>query len=121
MAEIPIDKLAEKMGDKIDDIIRGVKISTFNGVVRDTRVDTGRLIGNWQISNTTPITREIERLDPTGEEVQSEIASTVKPDTVDYLTNNLPYAAYWEERDGMIAGNAARVERNIQEKIDESN
>ncbi len=121
MAEIPIEKLAEKMGAKIDDVIRGVKIATFNGVVRDTRVDTGRLRGNWQVSNATPINQEIDRVDASGQQVQSEIATTVKPDTIDYLTNNLPYAAYWEERDGMIAGNVARIERNMQEQLDETN
>jgi len=126
MAEIPIEKLAEKMGAKIDDFIRGVKIKTFNGIIRDTRVKTGRLRGNWQTNTGSPKTQKIDRLDKTpkgvdGGSAQEEVLYNVNPDTVDYITNNLPYAAIWEERDGMIAGNVARIERNMQEQLDETN
>jgi hypothetical protein len=31
-----------------------------------------------------------------------------------YLTNNVPYVGVWEERDGMVAKNIARIETNIR-------
>jgi pheromone shutdown protein TraB len=30
------------------------------------------------------------------------------------MTNNVPYAVVWEERDAMIAKNMLRIERNIR-------
>lgn len=119
---INIRDLAEIVGARIDQVARAIKISTFNGVIRDTRVDTGRLRGNWQTSTGRMATSQIERVDKTiqyaaGGAAESEVSETVQGDTVDYLTNNLPYAEPWEERDGMIAKNIARIDRNIKEVL----
>jgi hypothetical protein len=122
MADIPIADLARVIGAEVDQTIRAVKIELFNGVIRDTRVKTGRLRGNWQTTNNTPASGEVEREDTTpqgadGGSAQREAAFTVKSDTVDWLSNNLPYAGVWEERDGMIARNVARIERIIKEQV----
>ena len=45
---------------------RAIKISLFNGVIGDTRVDTRRLQGNWQTSTGKPITLTVERFDQVG-------------------------------------------------------
>lgn len=116
MAEIRLDKLAEHIGRSLEETARAVKLATFSGVIRDTRVDTGRLRGNWQCTVAAPASGELDRLDPTGATAISEVQRTVQPDTIDYLTNNLPYAEVWEERDGMVARNVARIERTIREK-----
>lgn len=116
MAEIALDKLAEHIGATLDETARAVKIATFSGVIRDTRVDTGRLRGNWQCTTYGPARTEIERFDRSGASAIAEVQRTVQPDTIDYLTNNLPYAEVWEERDGMVARNVARIERTIREK-----
>jgi hypothetical protein len=120
MAEIPLHKLAETLGATLDETARAVKISTFTGIIRDTRVDTGRMRGNWQTSTGRPKGGEIDRLDPTGAQAEAEVMGTVKGDTVDYITNNLPYAEVWNERDGIIAKNVARIDRNIREAIKEN-
>lgn len=119
MAEIPISKLASHIGANIDELARAVKIEIFSGVIRDTRVDTGRLRGNWQTTTGSPAPSQLDRADPTGASAIAD-AQGVKADTVDYLTNNLPYAEVWEERDGMVARNVARVERTIREKAQKS-
>jgi len=116
MAEIPIGQLARVAGATIDQTVRAIKIELFNGVIRDTRVDTGRLRGNFQTTNNTPANGQIERTDPSGANAQAEVAATVKPDTEDWLSNNLSYAGIWEERDGMIRRNIARLQRIIREK-----
>ena len=119
MREIPLHRLAETLGATVDETARAIKITTFTGTVRDTRVDTGRLRGNWQTSTGSPATTETSRLDPSGTAATAEVQATVKGDTVDYITNNLPYAEVWEEKDGMIARNVARIDRNIRRAIRE--
>ena len=115
--EIPIGRLAEVLGAEIEQTMRAVKISLFNGVILSTRVDTGRLRGNWQASAGQPVDAQIERLDPSGAEAQAQVAGTVTGYGVDYLSNNLPYAEVWEERDGMVAKNVARIGRTVNEAI----
>lgn len=118
---IPMNQLAAVLGKEVDEVIRATKIALFNGVIRDTRVDTGRLRGNWQTTTGNPALSSIARLDPSGSSAQAEVRSNVTPDGRDFLTNNLPYAEVWEERDGMVARNVARIERNIAEAIRGSN
>jgi hypothetical protein len=118
---IPMSQLAAVLGKEVDQVIRATKIALFNGVIRDTRVDTGRLRGNWQTTTGSPAPSEIARLDPSGSAAQADVKATVGSDTVDFLTNNLPYAEVWEQRDGMIAKNVARIERNIAEAVRAAN
>lgn len=119
---IDVAKFARKTNSTMGEAARAIKIALFNGVIRDTRVDTGRLRGNWQTSTGRPILTQIERYDQIaigadGGEAQSQVIATVTPYGVDYMTNNLPYAEIWEERDGMIAKNMARIQRNVNKAI----
>ena len=123
MANINLEQLSKKIKATLDETSRGVKISLFNGIIRDTRVDTGRLRGNWQTTNDRMAKGQLDRLDPTKQGVdggssQDEVTQNVKAFTTDYLTNNLPYAGTWEERDGMIRKNIERIGRNISELKD---
>lgn len=115
MAIIPLDKLAAHMGANLEKTARAVKISMFNQVINDTRVDTGRMRGNWQTTVGREASGENGRLDKTGTQAQAEVAATVKPDTEDFLTNNVPYAEFWEQRDGMVARAVARLERTVRQ------
>lgn len=117
---IDIKKFSRKTKSTLSEASRAIKISLFNGVIRDTRVDTGRLRGNWQTSTGEPIYSTTERMDKvqqgsSGGAAEKEVEQNVTAYGVDYLTNNLPYAEVWEERDGMIAKNMARIKRNIKE------
>ena len=109
-----IKKWSKKAGLTMDEAARGIKIELFNSVIRDTRVRTGRLRGNWQTSTGRPDVGEIERLDPSGQKAQDEVSRTVKGDTVDYLVNNLPYAEVYEEKDAMIGRNVARIQQIVK-------
>lgn len=113
-----LSKYARKTINNAGKVSRAVKISLFSGIIQDTRVDTGRLRGNWQTSTGAPKLAEVERLDKTGELAISEAAENVTAFGVDYMTNNLPYAYVWEEEDGMVSKNLARVERNLKEAVD---
>ena len=115
-----IAKFAKKANATVDQVTRVVKIKLFNGIIEDTRVDTGRLKGNWQTSTGSPNLTTTERLDKTGSKAKSEVLAVVGGDTVDYMSNNLPYAKVYEDKDGMIAKNITRINRNLKEAIRES-
>ena len=120
--EKDLERFAKATDITIDEALRSIKIDLFSGIIISTRVDTGRLRGNWQTSNGSPNLSTIERLDEItkdehGGDAEAEVIATVKGDTTDYLTNNLPYAEYWEEQDGMIAKNMQRVDRFIKKSI----
>lgn len=116
-----ITRFAEKSKLSLGQAARGIKIALFNGVIRDSRVDTGRFRGNWQTSTGYPITGvSILRYDNTaqgsdGGQAQEDVINTVTAFDVDYITNNLAYAAVLNERDGIIDKNIARLDRNVKE------
>ena len=109
--------IADNLNRDLDQVARAVKISLFNGVIRDTRVDTGRLRGNWQTTTGQPARGTIDRLDPNATIATQDAEQTVQGDTVDYLTNNLPYAEVWEQEDGMVSRNVARIQRTVAEEV----
>ena len=122
MAKIDLEKLSKKINTTLEETARGVKLDLFNGVIRYTRVKTGRLRGNWQTTTGKTASGKLERKDKIpqgvdGGKAQEEVQANIQPFTTDYLTNNLPYAAKWEEEDGMIRKNLERVERNIRRRI----
>jgi hypothetical protein len=110
-----IEKYAKKTKSTVGQVARAVKIELFSGVVSDTRVDTGRLRGNWLIQENAPAEGTKDRVDPSGSIVSAEIAEQSTEDGVTYLVNNLPYAAVYEEKDGMVAKNMARIRRTVKE------
>lgn len=111
---LDISAFCKKAGTKVGETAKAIKIELFSSVILDTRVDTGRLRGNWQATLDVPAYGNIERLDPSGMEAALDVERSCQPFAVNYLTNNLPYAAVWEERDGMIAKNMARLDRIVR-------
>lgn len=114
---LDIERFSKKTKSTLDQASRAIKLSLFRGVIMDTRVDTGRLRGNWQTSTGRPITSVVERLDPSGQAAVAEAASNITGIGVDYMTNNLPYAEVWEERDAMISRNMTRIQRSVREAV----
>lgn len=110
-----ISGFVRRTGMKTEQVCRAVKISLFNSVIMGTRVDTGRLRGNWQTTTGAPNMSTTDRLDPSGQAASAEVRANVKAFTVDYMTNNLPYAEVYEEKDGMVARNMARITRILEE------
>ena len=124
MATFNIDKLAEKVGSDVEQLSRAITIALFNGVVRQTRVDTGRLRGNWQTTVGRPATGTVENTDQVplgadGGQAQEQVTRNVQPMSKNIITNNLPYAGVWNKRDAIVAGEIARLERTIREQIRE--
>lgn len=117
-----ISHFAKRTNSNLDEACRAIKISLFSAIIRDTRVDTGRLRGNWQTSTGSPVTTDTDRQSglpkgqvPPEQDVEMD-RNITGVGTKDYLTNGLPYAQVWEERDGMLSKNLARVSRIVREE-----
>lgn len=116
MARVSIAQWAKQTGTTLDQAARGITISLFNGVIRDTRVDTGRLRGNWQTSTGRAISSTTERMDKNGTAAEAEVSGTVESGAINYITNNLPYAPVWNERDAIIDRNMARIQTIVRQE-----
>jgi hypothetical protein len=117
MAIVNISAWAKKANLTLDEAARGITVKLFSSVIMDTRVDTGRLRANWQSSIGSPITRETSTTDKSGAATIGSMQRKVKSGAVNIMTNNLPYAEYWEQQDGMIAKNMARITRIVNEEV----
>lgn len=111
-------EIAERKGLELEKVGRGVTLRIFNAVARDTRVDTGLLRGNWQVTQNAPVGSATERVDPRlGAPLAESQQSQVEPFALNILSNALPYAQVWEERDGMIARAVADVVRAVEAEV----
>jgi hypothetical protein len=117
MATVNISAWAKKTNTTLDEAARGITINLFSSIIENTRADTGRMKGNWQASIGIPITRETTRTDINGRETIRQMKGVVKSGVVNIITNNVPYAPYWEQQDAMVAKNMARIERNIKAEV----
>lgn len=114
-----LEKLTTKGGHDLGELMVAVKVEMFSGVVSDTRVDTGRLKGNWQIQQNGPAGGETENTDKTPKgslsvESSLKIEAGSPESGLTYFVNNLPYAVVYEELDGMVRRNIIRVMQNIK-------
>lgn len=114
-------RFAEKTGEELADVDVAFKFNVFDRAVRLTPVDTGRLRGNWQITNGAPAQGVLQVFDESAEgrplDVQAE--ALIQPFTVTYLTNNVEYGPYVEEMYGFvgkaIANSRAALRRALAE------
>lgn len=112
MAKIRFDRLSDFLNGMIDDIIVDVTISLYNGITSDTRVDTGRMRANWLLNSDYPIREPVDTVTAT-----MATAEEVTPGRVMFITNNVTYAPYWEERDAMIDRNIVRLEELVSASV----
>lgn len=81
-------------------------LDMLRSIVLNTRVDTGRLRGNWQVETTSNGNESevggLGHADPIG---AGASALSVERDTFSPVTifNNVPYAPHREVEDGMIS------------------
>ena len=59
MARVTLGEWAGKTAKELDQMVRAIQIETFTQCINLTRVDTGRMRGNWQTNVGSPITKEI--------------------------------------------------------------
>lgn len=121
MANYTFEQWTEKTETTLDQFARAIKIKLFQSIIMDTRVDTGRMRGNWQISTGSPILTETSNKDKwsigqAGGKAYDAVPNGVTSG-VDYLSNNVPYVAFWEQHDGMVAKNIIRINRNAKKML----
>lgn len=129
----------DKMEGDVETFVRAVNFKAFTAIIRETPVDTGRLRGNWQTSETTPIGSRIDRIQTGSSGPATADAELVLERGLGlfWLSNNLPYAEvaeygkwgtgpYKTEKttadgysvqapEGMVRRTAARLRSIIQE------
>lgn len=120
-----ISQYSKGTRDKIEAVRRGVILKLFSAVILDTPVLTGRLRGNWRVSEGQPILDTVDRVDPSGAAVLTEVQAATaasKGDTSMFLTNSLPYAArieydgwsHTKAPEGMVRRNVRRFNQLIK-------
>lgn len=107
---------ADKTEEALEDVDVAFKLGLFNRITQRTRVDTGRMRGNWQVTNGVPAATENGRLQQAGGIPQSEIAR-IQPFSRTFYTNNVPYVLIWEERDGMVGSAIADARRQLEAAV----
>lgn len=115
-----VRRFSAQSNEAADRIVRAVTLSLFNGIIRDTPVDTGRARGNWQTTVGIPAKGEIER--DGAEAAIAEVEANTPPGAgqMTYLANDLPYIEALEEGtskqapSGMVRRNMDRIERNLR-------
>lgn len=113
-----LKRFADKTEEKLEDVDVAFKLGLFNRVVLNTRVDTGRMRGNWQVSTGAPAGGETGRLQSEANTVlDASEAARIAPFSATYLTNNVPYAFVWEERDGMMGRAIAEARQILEEAV----
>lgn len=107
-----------------DEVVRGVTLSLFTAVIKDTPVDTGRARGEWQTTVQAPASGQNGRFDQGGSGPIAEVVSKTPAGAggETFMTNNLPYIERLENGyskqapAGMVRKNIARIARLVAEQ-----
>lgn len=109
--------------DHVGRIHRAVALEGLRGVVLMTPVDTGRARANWQVTTDAPAVLATEKTDRSGGRAIAEgvgVIGTVKPYSVTYIANNVPYIEELEGGSsrqapaGMLNVTFARLQRWLE-------
>jgi hypothetical protein len=89
---VPLDKLAEAMGERIELVARLATYEVFKSVIDKGPIDTGQFNANWFVRKGTYETAFVEgNTNIASSYAQAAKALELKPGTVVFLTNNTPY------------------------------
>ena len=109
---------------KVNEVVRAAQRMLAADVIAGTPVDTGHARGNWQFSEGSPATGELNVFDPTGLLTLATCAVQIDAARVGgtdwFLANNVPYILPLEfghskqAPNGMARLAAARFEQNVE-------
>lgn len=89
---IPLDRIAQRTGLKIETVARKVTFDLFRAVVLKSPVDTGRFRANWNVSYGTPNITFSDATERSRSDAEIQKALTFPVGGVAYMSNGLPYA-----------------------------
>ena len=124
--ELSLDKfINETVPADIAKLQKTVALQILTGVVLRTPVDTGRARGNWQLTLDAPVfdlsNSEIPRNAEGRITAGAVVLRDIKPFSVTYIQNNVPYIVALEEGHskqapaGMVAVTFAQVEAQFSQ------
>lgn len=104
-------------------ILQKTVFQILTNTVKNTRVDTGALRANWQVSRNLRNSSNLTVTSKTGKGAISRGRRVVKQirvtDTV-FIQNNLEYAEHWERVDKMLKDSIQQVTRNLNKSLDKA-
>ena len=98
-------------------------LQAMKGIVTKTPVDTGRARGNWQVTVGAPAVGIVDGIDKqikTGRAIAMRALAGLRPFTIVWITNNLPYIVSleggWSDQApiGMVAVTIAEMQTMFQ-------
>ena len=117
-----LEKILQQVADenvgKESTILNVITLDILSQTVKNTRVDTGALRNNWQVSRNLRNKRETKSktYDKSGRQAiakgKREAMRLRATDTV-FIQNNLPYAEEYERKDKMLYNAIKKVTRNL--------
>ena len=117
-----LGKILQKVSDrnlgKQSVILNKITLDILSQVVRNTRVDTGALRNNWQVSrNLRNKSKEKSKAyDKSGRGAISKgkrEAMKIRISDTIYIQNNLSYAAQYEKKDKMLYNAIKKVTKDL--------
>lgn len=89
---VPLDRLAQQTGVKIETVARKATFDLFRAVVLKSPVDTGRFRANWNVSYGTSDVTFSDSINQGRATSEVSKALTLPIGGVVFLSNGLPYA-----------------------------
>lgn len=131
--ERDLKKFADSLGIGVETVVKKIALQTFTGIVKKTPVDKGRARASWVIGvgnrQNSPVLSDNQQFSATeatryaGEELAE--LSRIKPFSVVFISNSLPYIEVLENGssdqapNGMVAVTLQEVERDLNRITDE--
>ena len=87
-------QVADKYGERADALVRAVALDVTSATVMRTPVDTGRAMGNWQLTIGAPAAGTVTALDPSGAITVAKARAALagyRTGSSIFVVNNLPY------------------------------
>jgi len=121
--ELDVSKFIEQAGINVETAIRRVSFDVLNKAKANTRVDTGRLRGSWNITEeVVDLTVLPEAPSAAGEHYGADTQNTVgyiSGKNEVYITNNVEYAPFIDLKDNIVDLTVAQVEAEINATLRE--
>ena len=117
-----LQKILQKVADdnvgKESLILQKITMDILTQTVKNTRVDTGALRNNWQVSRNLRNRRDtdLKSYDKSGRSAISKAkreAMRIRATDTVFIQNNLPYAEEYERKDKMLYNAIKKVTKDL--------
>lgn len=121
--ELDVSKFIEQAGINVETAIRRVSFDVLNKAKGNTRVDTGRMRGSWNITEeVVDLTVLPEAPSAAAEYYGADTQNTVgyiSGKNEVYISNNVEYAPFIDLKDNIVDLTVAQVEAEINATLRE--